>query len=130
MTNLEEIYVNFLNYGYPVHVNHMNAEKNELTVIEAYARDVGRGIARIDNEMIEKLGLSKGDVERKMKNTVQVTVILNEKEIMIMFPNLEGESDMGEVFCSMDSLFHECCLDYFRYCWYGSDVFSQYKLKE
>jgi transitional endoplasmic reticulum ATPase len=43
-------------------VNHMNTEKNELTVFEAHARDVGRGIARIDNEIIEKLGLPKGDI--------------------------------------------------------------------
>lgn len=40
----------------------MNAEKNELTVIEAYARDVGRGIARIDHAVMEKLGLSKDDI--------------------------------------------------------------------
>src|SRR5574337_2089658 len=39
----------------------MNAE-NGLTVLEAYTRDVGRGIARIDNEMMEKLGLSKNDI--------------------------------------------------------------------
>lgn len=85
-------------------------------------------------ELLEKLGfkklIEKGYVERKMKNTVQVTVVLNEKEAMIMFPNLDGESDMREIFYSIDSLFHEWCLDYFRYCWYGSDVFSEHKLKE
>ncbi len=40
----------------------MNSEKNKLTVLEAYTRDVGRGIARIDNETMEKLGLSKGNI--------------------------------------------------------------------
>ncbi|MDE1840237.1 MAG: hypothetical protein KGH87_10015, partial [Thaumarchaeota archaeon] len=39
----------------------MNAE-NGLTVLESYTRDVGRGIARIDNEMMEKLGLSKDNI--------------------------------------------------------------------
>lgn len=33
-----------------------------LTVLEAYTRDVGRGVARIDDKMMVKLGLSKGDV--------------------------------------------------------------------
>jgi hypothetical protein len=47
-----------------------------------------------------------------------------------MFPNLEGESDLREIFYSKDALFHEWCLDYFRYCWYGSDIFLEHKLKE
>lgn len=85
-------------------------------------------------ELLDRLGfkklLEKGLVERKMKNVVQISVILNEKEAMIMFPNLEGEPDMGEIFFSKDALFHEWCLDYFRYCWYGSDIFLEHKLKE
>ena len=85
-------------------------------------------------ELLDRLGfkklLEKGLVERKMKNVVQVSVILNEKEAMIMFPNLEGEPDMGETFFSKDVFFHEWCLDYFRYCWYGSDIFLEHKLKE
>ena len=85
-------------------------------------------------ELLEKLGfkkfIEKGIVERKMKNSVQVSVILNEKEAMIMFPNIDGEPDMGDVFYSRDSLFHEWCLDYFRYCWYGSEIFLEHKLKE
>lgn len=85
-------------------------------------------------ELLEKLGfkklIAKGFVERKMKNTVQVAIILNEKEAMVIFPNLDGEPDMREMFYSRDPLFHEWCLDYFRYCWYGSDVFLEYKLKE
>jgi predicted transcriptional regulator len=85
-------------------------------------------------ELLEKSGfkklIEKGFVERKMRNTVQVSIILNEKEAMIMFPNLEGESDMREVFYSQDSLFHEWCLDYFRYCWYDSDAFLEHKLEE
>lgn len=85
-------------------------------------------------ELLEKLGfkklIEKGLVERKMRDNVQVAVILNEKEAMIMFSSLEGEPDMREVFYSQDLLFHEWSLDYFRYCWYGSDVFLEHKLKE
>ncbi|NOZ83065.1 MAG: AAA family ATPase [Euryarchaeota archaeon] len=44
----------------------------ELKVVEAMARDVGRGIARIDPVVIEELGLSSGDVVeiRGKKRTV------------------------------------------------------------
>ncbi|MGI0060732.1 MAG: helix-turn-helix transcriptional regulator, partial [Nitrosotalea sp.] len=85
-------------------------------------------------ELLEKLGfkklIEKGAVKRKMKDSVHVSVILNEKEAMIMFPNMDGEPDMREVFYSQDPLFHEWCLDYFRYCWYGSEIFLEHKLKE
>jgi len=85
-------------------------------------------------ELLKKLGfdklIEKGLVERKMKKKVQTVVILNEKEACVMFPNTEGESDLSEMFCSSDPMFHEWCIDYFRYCWYGSDVFKESKLKE
>ncbi len=47
-------------------------EEVELKVVEAMARDVGRGIARIDPVVIEELGLSSGDVVeiRGKKRTV------------------------------------------------------------
>jgi predicted transcriptional regulator len=85
-------------------------------------------------ELLKKLGfdklIEKGLVERKMKKEVQTVVILNEKEACVLFPNIDGESDLSEMFYSSDPMFHEWCLDYFRYCWYGSDVFEESKLKE
>jgi hypothetical protein len=55
---------------------------------------------------------------------------MNEKEVCVMFPTINGESDLSEMFYSKDTMFHEWCLDYFRYSWYGSDVFVESKLKE
>lgn len=85
-------------------------------------------------ELLEKLGfkkfIEKGLVERKMKKDVKTVVVLNEKEACVMFPTIDGEADMSEMFYSNDPLFHEWCLDYFRYCWYGSDLFQESKLKE
>ena len=85
-------------------------------------------------QLLQKIGFSKlveqGIVERKMKKNVQVIVVLNEKEGCVMFPTIDGETDMGSMFYSDDHLFHEWCLDYFRYCWYGSDIFQESKLKE
>ena len=84
--------------------------------------------------LLKKLGfgklIEKELIERKMEKNVQTVVILNEKEACIMFPTLDGESDLTEMFYSDDMMFHEWCLDYFRYCWYGSDVFKESKLKE
>ena len=84
--------------------------------------------------MLKKLGfdklMEKGLVERKMRPNVQTVLVLNEHEACVMFPNKEGESDLSEMFYSNDPMFHEWCLDYFRYSWYGSDLFEESKLKE
>ncbi len=85
-------------------------------------------------DLLRKLGfdklIEKGLVERKMRDSVLTVVVLNEKEACILFPNRKGEADISEMFYGDDLMFHEWCLDYFRYCWYGSDVFQESKLEE
>jgi predicted transcriptional regulator len=85
-------------------------------------------------ELLKKLGhnelLSKGAIERRMVESVQVAVILNEKQASVLFPTQKGETDMNMMFFSPDHVFHEWCLDYFRYRWYGSDIFDESRLKE
>jgi predicted transcriptional regulator len=85
-------------------------------------------------ELLKKLGhselLNKGAIERRMVESVQVAVILNEKNAAVLFPTQKGETDMNIIFFSSDPVFHEWCLDYFRYRWYGSDIFDESKLKE
>jgi predicted transcriptional regulator len=85
-------------------------------------------------ELSKKLGhnelLSKGAIERRMVESVQVAVILNEKQASVLFPTQKGETDMNMMFFSSDFTFHEWCLDYFRYRWYGSDIFDESRLKE
>ena len=73
--------------------------------------------------------LENGSIERKMQKSVQVVVVLNEKEACIFFPK-NGEADLTEMFYSDNDVFHEWCLDYFRYCWYNSGIFQEHKLKE
>ena len=84
--------------------------------------------------LLKKLGFNQlveqGLVERKMTNNVKTVLVLSEKEACILFPNKDGESDLSEMFYSSDPMFHEWCLDYFRYYWYGSDIFKESKLKE
>ena len=83
--------------------------------------------------LLKKLGfdklMEKGLVERKMKNNVQTVLVLSEKEACVLFPNNEGEADLSEMLYSNDPMFQEWCLDYFRYSWYGSDLFEESKLK-
>lgn len=102
---------------------HINSIFSESTIIPEGRKNI-----------IEKLGVKKlvesGSIERKMKNGITTGVILNEKESCIMFPTISGEVDIGEMFYSDDTNFHEWCLDYFRYCWYGSSTFQESKLKE
>ena len=85
-------------------------------------------------ELLNKLGMKelidKGLVERKMRENVNVVVVLNEKEACVLFPTLDGAADMREMFYSKDALFHEWCLDYFRYCWYNAGPFKESKIQE
>lgn len=74
--------------------------------------------------------IEKGLIERKMKKTIQTLIVLNEKEASVAFSNAEGEADITEIFYSTDAMFHEWCLDYFRYNWYESEIFQESKLKE
>jgi len=72
-------------------------------------------------------------IERRMVDKVQVAVVLNEKQSTVMFPasNDKAVADMNSMFYSKDNpLFHEWCLDYFRYCWYNSKSFDESKLLE
>src|SRR5215203_2581384 len=79
--------------------------------------------------------LKKGLVERRMVDKMPVAVILNEREATVMFPALkrgQAVADLNSIFYSGrdNSIFHEWCLDYFRYCWYGSKTFDESKLLE
>ena len=82
--------------------------------------------------------LKQGVIERKMIDKVDVAVILNEKQATVMFPTIKGETDMNCMFLSNDirldngggRLFHEWCIDFFRYCWHNSKSFDERKLIE
>ena len=79
------------------------------------------------------LKMEKKIVDRRMVDRVQVAVVLNERQATVMFPTVKDKTsaDMNSMFYSRDdSLFHEWCLDYFRYCWYNSKPFDETKLLE
>jgi len=72
-----------------------------LRVTEAYYRDVGRGIARVDPEIMEKLGLQSGDViEVKGKSTAPAIVWPGYPEdrgtgVIRIDGNLRGNAGVG-----------------------------------
>jgi predicted transcriptional regulator len=87
------------------------------------------------NEINYQELLKKGLVERKMIDQVKVSVVLNEKKALVMFPSVKGETDMNGAFSNSfdrenNKLFHEWCLDYFRYSWLDSKPFDNSKLRE
>jgi hypothetical protein len=79
------------------------------------------------------LKMENKTVDRRMVDKVHVAVVLNEKQATVMFPTVKDKivADMNSMFYSrQDPLFHEWCLDYFRYCWYNSKPFDESKLLE
>ncbi len=84
-------------------------------------------------KILKKLGIddliNSNRIERKMKKNVKTVVVLNEKEACVSFPNNDGENNITEMFHGTDPMFHEWCLDYFRYVWFGSDLFQERKLR-
>ncbi len=76
----------------------------------------------------EKL-MHGGRVKRKMYK-VQTVVVLNENEACVSFPDLNGKSDITQMFYGTDPEFHEWCLDFFRYCWDDGSTFLENKIKD
>jgi len=72
--------------------------------------------------------LQNGTIDRRMKKGINVNIVLNEKEAIVSFPTLDGETDLSQAFVSDDIIFHEWCLDLFRYFWYESNPFNESKL--
>ena len=89
-------------------------------------------------ELLEALGFNelvkKGIVERKMVNSLLISVVLNDKEACVMFPRIQRNNkidiDMTSMFYSDDPDFHEWCLDYYRYIWYNARPFEEKELVE
>jgi len=83
-------------------------------------------------EIFQKKNFQKfildGNLERKMMEKISIVTLLNEKEACVIFPTINGESDLSEMFYSNDPIFHDWCLDYFDECWNKSTSFKENKL--
>ena len=70
-------------------------------------------------------GLINGRMVKKISAAVVVTP--HPKQAAIMFPHVDGETDIRTMFyngniSSDGGRFHEWCLDFFRYNWGGSII--------
>ena len=74
--------------------------------------------------------VKNGNLERKIKKNVTVIVLVTDKESAVFFPNLEGTTDLSEMYYSSDPKFHEWCIDYFTWCWNNGTSFQESKLLE
>jgi len=85
-------------------------------------------------KLLKELGVEKlvkdKIIQRKIKNDIKVAVVLNEKEGGVMFSTIKGDPDISKMFYGNSELFHEWCLDYFRYCWHNASTFQEDKLKK
>jgi predicted transcriptional regulator len=80
--------------------------------------------------------LKSGIAERRMIDKIATAVVLNERHATVLFPNSKGVTDMNSLFSGQDGdsdagrLFHEWCLDFYRYNWYNSKSFDEKRLRE
>jgi len=74
--------------------------------------------------------VKNGILERRMKKNVTVVVLVTEKESAVFFPNLEGTTDLSEMFYGSNAKFREWCYDYFIWCWDKGTSFQESKLLE
>jgi predicted transcriptional regulator len=85
------------------------------------------------SQILHRIGwrnlISKGLVERRMLNEVQIMTIFNEVQSCLMFPNLKGEPDLNVMFYSEDVEFHYWCEDFYEYMWEEAEPFDEAKLK-
>ena len=74
---------------------------------------------------------AKEKIDRRMIMTTPVSVILNEKEASVVFPDLNCNADISHMFYSeSDDTFHQWCMDYFNYLWSESNEFDERMVQE
>jgi len=89
-------------------------------------------IPRGRRKLLQKIGwqklLSRGLVERRMVESVNIMTIFNEKHSCVLFPNLKGEPDLNVMFYGDSHQFHDWCEDFFSYQWEKAGPFEESKL--
>jgi len=102
----------------------------KFSYIFGYNTIVPKGRSEILKRVNWQEYIRKGIVERRMCDKVDVMVIVTDKQAAVLFPDQSGETDLNHMLFSNDSLFHEWCLDFFRYKWYNSGSFDESRLRE
>lgn len=127
-------YMSIITSQYPVDVATVVVEKAMQGIRFSYVLGENTIVPMGRSQLLEKSSwkklMSKGTIQRKMLQEVQVGVSVTERQACVFFPNLNGQADVTSVFFSKDPDFREWCLDFFNYQWKRADVFDETKLKE
>ena len=68
-------------------------------------------------------------IQRNMLKKIRTTLVTNENEAMVMFPSIDGKSDIRDAFYGTDPHFIEWCEDYYEYSLKKSEMFSEKNIK-
>jgi len=90
-----------------------------------FSKDTLENRTNRQREIAKKFSKFKtcGKIEQKFKDQIKISVIVTDKESLIMFPRIGGGVDTCEAFYSKEKDFHKWCFDYFNYCWEAATPF-------
>jgi predicted transcriptional regulator len=108
----------------------MVAEKDvKLKFVMPEGGVVPRRMAEIKEKYQFNKLLATKSIERKMVPRVNVQIIMNERQVVVSFPDCRGEEEFGRIFYGEDENARSWCLEYFDHVWRNSDMFNEEKLK-
>ena len=85
-------------------------------------------------KIFEEKGFQKyvkdGILERRMAKNKVTGLLVTDKEAAMFFQRTDGETDLSEMFTSIDIDFREWCIDYFEEAWKNASSFQETKLKK
>ena len=91
---------------------------------------VPKGWAKMAERMGEKDLISQGIIQKRMTSDSQMVVFTSEKSAGLMFPDLNGDMDVGNLWYSEDRKFIDWCTEYFDHVWQNSHPFVKQKINE
>lgn len=74
--------------------------------------------------------IEKQSYHRKMVNSIDVVVVFNEKQGTVVFPDLNGKTDVNYTFAGNDPQFLDWCNDYFDWMWKQAGRWDISKMRE
>jgi predicted transcriptional regulator len=96
-------------------------------------------VPKVSHELVKDSNYIKlmhqGLINGRMVKMISAAVIVTDKEGAVMFPYVDGETDMRTMFYSGDinpdnGQFHDWCVDFFKHTWDNSQYYNKGKLIE
>jgi predicted transcriptional regulator len=123
----QKIYQNSTEFIYDI-INEFPSGMDEILINRInkgvkYRHIITSDLEEAENRMpdLKKLGyydlINDDKIERKEITLTKTILILNEKEVGIIFPTLDGQPDLRHMFYGNNTMFLEWAVDYFEYYW-------------